>query len=106
MIIRAAHNGKDAPYTIVSRKLLQENQIPYGPKCLLLLMLSYPDNWSFNITHLADTMLQSEATIREWLTVLSELGYFKESATFEVAGSRVKVDWIVIEDPLEVKDDC
>ena len=103
MIIRAAHNGKDAPYAIVSRKLLQENQIPYGPKCLLLLMLSYPDTWKFNVSHLADMMLQSEATIREWLKVLSELGYYQESATFEVAGSRVKVDWIVIEDPLEVK---
>ena len=104
MIIRAAHNGKDAPYTIVSRKLLQENRIPYGPKCLLLLMLSYPDTWNFNITHLADMMLQSEATIREWLKILNELGYFYENVTVDFNGSRLPITWLVTEEPLEVKN--
>lgn len=104
MIIRAAHNGKDAPYTIVSRKLLQENRIPYGPKCLLLLMLSYPDTWKFNVSHLADMMLQSEATIREWLNTLNQLGYFHENVTVQYGNSRLPIAWLVTEDPLEVKE--
>lgn len=104
MIIRAAHNGKDAPYTIVSRKLLQENRIPYGPKCLLLLMLSYPDTWKFNVSHLADMMLQSEATIREWLNTLNQLGYFHENASMEFGGACLSIPWLVSEYPLEVKE--
>lgn len=100
MIIRAEHDGKTAPYAVISRKLLQENRIPYGPKCLLLLMLSYPDNWNFNITNLADTMLQSAATIREWLETLKKLGYFHEDADIEFNGLHMRLDWLVTEDPL------
>ena len=105
MIIRAKHDGKTAPYAVISRNLLQENRIPYGPKCLLLLMLSYPDNWNFSITKLADTMLQSEATIREWLEMLKKAGYFHEDADIEFNGSRMRVNWLVTEDPVEVKND-
>lgn len=104
MIIRAKHDGKTAPYAVISRKLLQENRIPYGPKCLLLLMLSYPDNWNFNITKLADIMLQSETTIRDWLEMLKKLGYFHEDADIEFNGLRMQVNWLVTEEPAEVND--
>lgn len=105
MIIRAKHDGKAAPYAVISRKLLQENQIPYGPKCLLMLMLSYPDTWNFNITHLADMMLQSEATIREWLNTLNELGYFHENAEIKLGEAHLRVNWLVTEEPTGVKND-
>ena len=103
MIIRAKHDGKSSPYSVISRKLLQENAIPYGPKCLLLLMLSYPDTWNFNITNLADIMLQSESTIREWLNKLKELGYFHENVMVAYGNSRLPIAWLVTEDPLEVE---
>lgn len=105
MIIRAKHDGKTAPYAVISRKLLQENRIPYGPKCLLLLMLSYPDSWNFNITNLADTMLQSAATIREWLEMLKALGYFHENIDVEFNGTRLPVSWLVTENPVEEQKD-
>lgn len=99
MIIRAEHNG-DAPYSVVSRELLQENRIPYGPKCLLLLMLSYPDNWNFSANNLSATMGESVATIREWLNTLNKLGHFYENVTMKFNGSAVTVDWLVSEKPL------
>lgn len=105
MIIRAKHDGKTAPYSIISRNLLQENQIPYGPKCLLLLMLSFPDTWNFNITCLADMMLQSEATIREWLNKLNELGYFHEDVNIEFNGTHMHVRWLVTEEQSGVKNE-
>lgn len=99
MIIRAEHNG-DSPYSVVSRELLQENRIPYGPKCLLLLMLSYPDNWNFNANNLSATMGEPVATIREWLNTLNKLGYFHENVTMKFNGSTLTVDWLVSEKPL------
>lgn len=98
MIIRAEHNG-DAPYSVISRELLQENRIPYGPKCLLLLMLSYPDNWNFNANNLSDTMGEPVTTIREWLNILNKFGHFHENMTVKFGGSTVTVDWLVSEKP-------
>lgn len=103
MIIRSKHDGKAAPYAVISRKLLQENQLPYEPKCLLLLMLSYPDTWNFNIKNLADTMQESVETIRSWLDTLSKFGYFHEDVTLEIGENVLPVAWLVTEYPVEVK---
>lgn len=103
MIIRARHEWKTAPYAIISRQLLQENQLPYGPKCLLLLMLSYPDTWNFSVDYLADIMAEPAATIRTWLNVLSHFGYFHEYVDVVLGESRMSVDWLVTENPVGEK---
>ena len=99
MIIRAKHDGKTAPYVIISRKLIQDNQLPYGPKCLLLLMLSYPDTWNFTEKMLATAMAEPETTIRTWLDTLNKLGYFYEDADIEFGETRIRVNWLVTEEP-------
>lgn len=99
MIIRAEHNG-ESPYSIITRELLQENRIPYGPKCLLLLMLSYPDNWNFNEHNLSATMGVPVTTIREWLNTLKKIGYFHENVSIKLGEATVMVDWLVSEKAL------
>lgn len=102
MIIRAKHDGKSFPYVIISRKLMQENQLPYGAKCLLLLMLSYPDTWDFNEQRLADLMQEDIQTIINWLAVLTQHGYFHRDAVVQFGESKLSVDWLVTEFPTEV----
>lgn len=103
MIIRAKHDGKTSPYTIVSRDLLQENKLPYGPKCLLLLMLSYPDSWLFNEKHLANTMQEDIQTIRNWLAVLKNNGYVHRDVLVKFGDKDLPVSWLITENPVEVK---
>lgn len=99
MIIRAKHDGKD-PYVIISRKLIQENRLEYGPKCLLLLMLSYPDTWTFTERNLAATLGESPSTVRAWLNVLKDAGYFHEDVLVKVGDRALPVAWLVTEDPM------
>lgn len=104
MIIRAKHDGKTAPYTILSRKLIQENKLPYGAKCLLLMMLSYPDTWNFTEQRLAETMGEDIQTILNWLTVLEKFGYFHRDVVVKFENSQLPVNWLVTEEPIEVKE--
>ena len=103
MIIRAKHNGKTDPYVIISRKLIQENQLPYGPKCLLLLMLSYPDYWNFTIANLSVTMGEPISTIQDWLIVLYRNGYFNTDVSVQVGDTSIPAKWLISEYPVEVK---
>ena len=97
MIIRAKHDGKTSPYVIISRKLIQENQLPYGAKCLLLLMLSYPDNWSFSEPFLAEKMHEDIQVIINWLEVLVQYGYLHKNVTVPYGDSSISVGWLVTE---------
>lgn len=104
MIVRAKHNGKTAPYSIISRQLLQENQLPHGPKCLLLLMMSYPDNWNFTVEFLSQMMSEPIETIQAWLDVLNHFGYFHRDVALKVSDdSYVPISWLVSEYPIDVK---
>ena len=100
MIIRAKHDGKKSPYTILSRDLIQENKLPYGAKCLLLLMLSYPDTWNFTEQRLADMMQEDIQSILNWLAVLEKYGYFHRDVVVKVENSQLPVAWLVTEYPL------
>ena len=99
MIIRAKHDGKTAPYTILSRELIQENKLPYGAKCLLLLMLSHPDTWNFTEKRLAEAMGEDIQTILNWLTVLEKFGYFHRDVVVTIGNSQIPVAWLVTEEP-------
>jgi len=100
MIIRSKHDGKKAPYTILSRDLIQENKLPYGAKCLLLLMLSFPDTWNFTEQRLADLMQEDIQSILNWLAVLEKYGYFHRDVVVKVENSQLPVAWLVTEYPL------
>ena len=104
MIIRAKHNGKTAPYTILSRELIQENKLPYGAKCLLLLMLSYPDTWNFTEQRLAEMMSEDIQTILNWLAVLEQFGYFHRDVVAKIGNTTIPANWLVSEFPIEVKE--
>ena len=99
MIIRAKHEGKTSPYVVISRNLLQNSKLPYGPKCLLLLMLSYPDTWNFNENKLAETMQEDVQTIMNWLAVLTNYGYFHRDVVVTIGNSQIPVAWLVTEEP-------
>lgn len=103
MIIRAEHKSKVAPYAIYSQRLIQDRQIPYGPKCLLLLMLSYPDTWTFTEKFLSDAMAEPIDTIQSWLEVLNRFGYFHRDVAIKISDSFVPVPWLISEYPIEVK---
>lgn len=105
MIIRAKHDGKTHPYVIVSRKLIQDNQLAYGPKCLLLLMLSYPDTWNFTEKFLAEALGEPISTTRSWLNMLKDAGYFHEDVVVNIGDTKLPVAWLITEDPVEVKND-
>lgn len=102
MILRAKHDGKNAPYVILSRDLIQEKKLPYGAKCLLLLMLSYPDTWNFSEQKLAEMMNEDIQTIINWLTVLTQYGYFHKHVSIPYGDACLPVDWLVTEYPMGV----
>lgn len=104
MIIRAEHKAKIAPYAIYSLKLIQENKLPYGAKCLLLMMLSFPDTWNFTEQRLADLMQEDIQTILNWLTVLENFGYFHRDVVVKLDKSQLPVAWLVTEEPIEVNN--
>lgn len=105
MIIRAEHKAKVAPYLIVSQKVIFDNRLPYGPKCLLLAMLSYPDTWNFTETYLAEILQEDVQTIINWLGVLIKLGYLHTNVKVPYGDSYLTVSWLITETPKGVRYD-
>lgn len=70
--IRQAHNKK---YTCVSNELCQDANISFSALGLLIYLLSLPDNWNINVSHLCTLRKEKRKGVLSLLNELKKSGY-------------------------------
>jgi len=71
-ILRQERKGN---FTTIQNELIRNKNLTMQAKFLLLLMFSYPDDWEFNLEHLAKQSKNGITATRTALRELQEFGY-------------------------------
>ena len=92
MILRKKNNSD---YFIANRQILKNKSISLKAKGLLMLMLSLPDNWDFNINGLKQLNSDGIESLRTAIKELKLYGYL-EIKKIDIHG-KIGYEWIVSE---------
>ena len=76
------HNSGES-YTVLSNSLLQDTNINFFTKGLLIYLLSLPKTWEINIAQIADKFGEKESRILKAFRELIDLGYCVRKAYHE-----------------------
>ena len=87
------------PYTRISNATLQDTRLSFKARGLLAYILSLPDDWSINVTHLETQSPQGKEAIYSALKELSELGYMRKEILRNEAGQIDGHRWIAFNNP-------
>lgn len=68
---------KRSKFAQIPNETLQDPTIRNAARGLLVTMLSYPDDWEFNMTHLRKATGETEHALRAQMQTLLEAGYVK-----------------------------
>lgn len=95
------HIAKRKRYTAISNTVLEDRRLGLKPRCLLMYLLSKPDDWVANVKELVHYAgPDGETAVRSALAELVKYGY----ATFERGRSHggvfAKGGWTIYEDPV------
>jgi len=64
-----------APYDLVLRQAMQDNNISWDATGLLAYLISLPDGWAIKINHIAQLRQAGEKRVRRMLRELEDAGY-------------------------------
>lgn len=84
----------------IPKALIQDKYLSDGAKCLMFLVLSYPDYWVFSLKTLSDSLNKSPETINQLLAELHHFGYFHPESTTQVDGVSVPMTMTFSEYPI------
>jgi hypothetical protein len=84
MIIRAAR--PDSGFLIVRNEVIRDDRLSLKARGLLLLILSYPDNWKTDSDTLAAACKEGRTAILSALKELREVGYMRQTKTRDDKG--------------------
>lgn len=98
-IIRIEHSSD---YTCISNKAIRDKRLSYKARGLHHLLLSYPNNWTVNIDHLAaESDKDGRAAVMSALNELQEHGYMTmRGVRNEIAGQFIGWEKVVRETPI------
>lgn len=104
-IYRSEHDDEN-PYQMINRKTLEDKQLSFKARGLLSYMLTRPQGWEFNITHLVtQSDKDGRDAIRSALSELVEHGYAKRVAERQ-QGKFTKISLVIYEPPhIDGKDE-
>lgn len=77
MIHRVIHN-KDNPYFQLNRTVLEDTRLSWKAACILVYLLSKPDNWVVRERDLINKHTDGRDAVRSGLLELREAGYIKK----------------------------
>lgn len=99
--IQAAKGGKKRQFTLVSASIIKDMRLSLKARGLLLLMISLPHNWDFNLKGLAYFCKDGIYAIRSGIYELEKYGYLKRE---KIEGSRCQ-NYIINENSFEQSDE-
>jgi len=87
-------------FTTIINTTIKDTNLSFAARGLLTYLLSLPDDWDINVTHL---MTQSRAKRKHILTLIDELihfGYIRKEVIREQSGRIMRVEYKVWETPI------
>lgn len=89
---------REHPYVMVAKAAVFDNRVSPTARCLLVAMLCMPDDWDFNVRHLADLLATSKSSIARWIQELMDAGYVVRDQSRR-RGQFSKARYLVFERP-------
>ncbi|SLM31126.1 hypothetical protein MTBBW1_2720003 [Desulfamplus magnetovallimortis] len=96
MIIRSEIKSN---YTCIQNSLLNDSSLSCKAKCLLIQLLSKPDNWNLNINYLASQNKEGKYSVRTGIDELMEAGYIHKIVTRD-KGKFVATEYLIYDAPV------
>ena len=90
-------------YTTLSNEIVRSTDLSLKAKGLLMLMLSYPDDWDFNLAHLANQSRDGLHATRTAFLELAEVGYVSRTQRRDELGRVAGWDYEVRDEPTAVR---
>lgn len=86
-------------FLVVDQRVADDMAISLQARGLLFYLLGRPDDWTVNVTHLANTTGHTRKVIYKLVNELIEAGYLKRSQEQNISGKFQAVIYDVIESP-------
>jgi len=102
MIIRVKHD-KQNPYVVINKKQLQRKDLSFRARGLYAYLLSLPDNWCINVSHLQKQTTDGKHAVRSALNELRTAGFIK-TVSIREHGKMVGREIIFSENPNDFTD--
>lgn len=88
-------------YTLIDNQALQDAEMSYLARGLLVTMLSFPDNWKFYEKDLVKrSNKDGRDKVHKGIIELQELGYLKKIPKRDKQGRFCSPDWVVYDHPV------
>ncbi|MBQ6266571.1 MAG: hypothetical protein IJK64_02225 [Clostridia bacterium] len=97
-IIREAHHER---YTVIANTALEDPRLTNAAKGLLVRMLSFPDNWEFNVRGLAAVCHDGRDAVARQLAELERLGYLQRKLVHNAQNRFADLVYYVYESPAD-----
>lgn len=98
MIHRAEHNNN---FLVVSSDILRDTRLSWDARGFMIYLLTFNDDWSFNIRGLASLTGASKGTILRIVRELKDAGYITQTKRQDKSGRFESCEWEIYEAPLE-----
>jgi len=89
--------GPEHPYLMIAKETIRDSGISLAARGLLAFMLSQPDDWDFNVRHLATNAGVNKDTVAKILRELMDAGYVSRQACRVLGKYRTR--YLVYEHP-------
>ena len=89
-------------FTTIPNEVIRDPNLGLPAKGLLTLMLSYPDDWAYNLKHLATVSASGTHATRSAFQELERAGYVTRSMTRSASGTITGYEYIVRDEPTTV----
>jgi hypothetical protein len=93
----------DSRFTITPNEIAQSKNLTHGAKGLLLQMLSYPNDWAFNLRHLASQSASGLHATRTAFEELQTAGYVSRTLQRDDRGHLLGYEYTVTDTPTVVR---
>ena len=89
---------KTSEFTIISNSLIRDKQLSFGAKCVLNLILSFPDNWNITVKGLTAYCKEGRDAVTSAIHELEAAGYIERHTVRDKNGRFRTVGYAVYED--------
>lgn len=96
---------KRAQFTVVSQDSIRDAKLSLKARGLLLYLLSFPDDWEFNIKHIISSLPDGRTAVQSALAELVALGYATLERPRKSDGTMSGTTYLVHESPRNRKPD-
>lgn len=96
-IIRVKHNSD---FVVMNKTGLEDPELSFKAKGLLAYLLSKPDNWKANISHLSTVSKDGKSAVASGLKELEKNGYLQREATRNEDGTIKEWESTIFEIPV------